>query len=212
MLNHINFKTKASIFILWLFTISCIIGIASPAKDWFLSFTPLNLLLSLIVALWNFKLFNTKVIFALTIPFILGFVAEALGVNYGLIFGNYIYGENLGFKIFGVPLMMCINWTLLTITTAEIVKSFSKNIVIASLIAAALMTGLDVIIEVSAPSFDFWEFENGIVPLQNYLGWFVTAFIAHLGYQSFKVESSKVISWHILISVFIFFSVFLLIK
>ena len=211
MINPLNFKTKVSIFVLWLFTISGIIGIASPAQDWFLALTPLNLLLSLIIALWHFKAFNAKVIFALSIPFILGFVAEALGVNYGLIFGDYIYGENLGFKVFGVPLMICVNWTLLTVATADIAKLLSKNIVISSLLAAGLMTGLDVILEVSAPRFDFWEFKNGIVPIQNYLGWFVTAFIAHLGYQFFKVESSKVISWHILISIFIFFSVFLFI-
>lgn len=211
MTNQINFKNKASIFLIWLFAISGVIGISTPAKDWFLALTPLNLLLSLIIMLWHFKSFNAKVICALSIPFILGFAAEALGVNYGLIFGDYIYGENLGFKVLGVPLMICINWTLLTIATADIAKPRSKNIVISSLIAAALMTGLDVIIEVSAPRFDFWEFKNGIVPLQNYIGWFVTAFIAHLGYQFFKVESSKVISWHVLISIFLFFSVFLFI-
>ena len=35
---------------------------------------------------------------ALLIPFLLGFITEAFGVNYGLIFGDYSYGENLGFK------------------------------------------------------------------------------------------------------------------
>ncbi|MDC1230112.1 carotenoid biosynthesis protein, partial [bacterium] len=83
------------------------------------------------------------------------------------------------------------------------------NSVISAVLGASLMTGLDVILEVSAPRFDFWEFENGIIPIQNYIGWFVTAFIAHLGYQYFKVETHKVISWHVLLSIIIFFAIFL---
>ncbi|WP_296313311.1 carotenoid biosynthesis protein [Winogradskyella sp. UBA3174] len=211
MKENSNFKIRISIFIIWLFAISGIIGVSSSAQDWFLSMTPLNLLLSLAMVLWHIKNYNYKVILALAIPFFIGFIAEGLGVNFGLIFGTYVYGENLGFKVFGVPLMICINWTLLTATTADVSKYFSKNIVISALVGAALMTGLDVILEVSAPRFDFWEFENGIVPIKNYIGWFVTAFIAHLGYQSFKVETNRVISWHVLVSIIIFFSVFLFI-
>ncbi len=211
MKDHPIFKTRSSIFIIWLFAISGIIGVSSGAQDWFLSLTPLNLLLSLGMVLWHIKGYNYKVIIGLAIPFFLGFIAEALGVNFGLIFGTYIYGENLGYKVFGVPLMICVNWTLLTATTADVAKYISKNSVISALIGAALMTGLDFILEVSAPRFDFWEFENGVVPIQNYIGWFVTAFIAHLGYQSFKVKTNTIISWHVLISIILFFTVFLFI-
>ncbi|MBK9459893.1 MAG: hypothetical protein IPN94_10790 [Sphingobacteriales bacterium] len=35
-----------------------------------------------------------KTLLAFFIPFTLGFVSEALGVNYGLIFGSYTYGHN----------------------------------------------------------------------------------------------------------------------
>ncbi len=211
MNKTVNFKLYISLFIIWLFAISGIIGVASTAQDWFLSLTPLNLLLSLAMVLWHIKEYDYKVIIALMIPFVLGFVAEGLGVNFGLIFGTYAYGENLGYKVFGVPLMICVNWTLLTAVTADVAKYFSNKIVISALIGSALMTGLDFILEVSAPRFDFWEFENGEVPLQNYIGWLVTAFIGHLGYQAFKVKTNKIISWHVLISIIIFFTVFLFI-
>ncbi|MEN8886559.1 MAG: carotenoid biosynthesis protein [Winogradskyella sp.] len=204
-----NQNFRISIFIIWLFAISGIIGVSSSAQDWFLSLTPLNLLLSLAMVLLHIKHYNLKVIVALLIPFFLGFIAEALGVNFGLIFGSYAYGDNLGYKVFGVPLMICVNWTLLVATTADVSKYFVKNSVISAVLGASLMTGLDVILEVSAPRFDFWEFENGIIPIQNYIGWFVTAFIAHLGYQYFKVETHKVISWHVLLSIIIFFAIFL---
>lgn len=202
-------KIKVSIFIIWLFTISGIFGVLSRYEEWFLTLTPLSLLLSFIMILWHLESLSTKAVLAMSIPFFLGFVAEALGVNFGLIFGNYIYGENLGFKVFGVPLMICVNWTLLTMATADISRLLFKNIIITSLVGASLMTGLDFIIEVSAPRFDFWEFKNGFVPLQNYIGWLCTAFIAHLGYQYFKINTSKLISIHVFVSIVVFFTVFL---
>ena len=206
-----KFILYLSVFLLWLFNISGIIGILNPAySDWFLSLTPVNLLLTFIILVVNIKeKFRFNLIIAFAIPFLLGFITEALGVNLGWIFGTYAYGENLGFKLIGVPLMICINWAVLTAITADIAKYISKNIWISAFIGATLMTLLDIVIEVSAPRFDFWEFENGIVPLQNYFGWLGTAFVAHLGYQYFKVKTNRLISLHIFITMVIFFSVFL---
>ncbi|MCA0153290.1 carotenoid biosynthesis protein [Winogradskyella vincentii] len=199
-----------SVFIIWLFSISGMTGILSPEfSDWFLSMSPINLLLTFIIILVNIEDFKWHIVIAVAIPFLLGFIAEALGVNYGLIFGNYSYGENLGQKVFGVPIIICVNWALLTMSTADIARLFFKNIIVTSLIGALLMTGLDLVIEVSAPRFDFWEFENGFVPLQNYIGWLCTAFIAHLGYQYFKINTSKLISIHVFVSIVVFFTVFL---
>ena len=209
MIKDNQLNIRSSIFIIWLFTISGILGVLSSYEEWFLSLTPLSLLLSFLMILWHMEPFRPKILLALSIPFFLGFITEALGVNYGLIFGTYVYGENLGVKVFGVPLMICINWALLTVATADVARSFIKNIVVSSMLGAILMTGLDLILEVSAPRFDFWEFENGVVPLQNYIGWLVTAFVAHLGYQSCKINTNKVISWHVLISIVVFFAVFL---
>ncbi|TCK66636.1 putative membrane protein [Winogradskyella wandonensis] len=205
-----TFKLHFSIFLIWLFTISGIFGILSDEySDWFLSMTPLNLLLTFIILNINIEELKPNAIIALAIPFFIGFITEALGVNFGLIFGTYAYGENLGLKVFGVPLMICVNWALLTAATADVARYISRNKWLSALIGGALMTGLDVLLEVSAPRFDFWEFEGGVVPLQNYIGWLVTAFIAHLGYQHFNIKTNASISWHILISIALFFTVFL---
>lgn len=206
-----KYKLWISIFLIWLFTISGIIGISSDNSEWFLSLTYVNLLLTFIILVINIEEFSSKVLLALFIPFILGFVTEALGVNYGLVYGNYAYGENLGFKVLGVPLLICINWAVLTAITADIAKYFFKNIWVSAIVGSILMTGLDLIIEVSAPKFDFWEFENGIVPLQNYIGWLATAFVAHLAYQYLKVKTNTKLSWHIYISIVVFFGAFLFI-
>ena len=96
-----------------------------------------------------------------------------MGVNFNLIYGSYSYGENLGLKIYGVPLVICINWSLLTIVSADIAKLITQNKVLRILIGALLMVLLDCLIEISAPRFDFWVFEDEIAPLQNYYAWFI---------------------------------------
>ena len=194
-------KIAISIGLLWLFTISGILGILSQHQNWFLSLTPLNLLLTALIVLCNIKNWGLKTLLAFFIPFTLGFVSEALGVNY--------YGNNLGYKVFGVPLLICANWAILTFITADVAKHFTKNSWFSALIGAVLMTILDLIIEVSAPRFDFWEFEGKVVPVQNYIAWLIIAFLSHLGCQKLNVLSDKIISWHVFISIVVFFTVFL---
>ena len=202
-------KLSISIFVIWLFTISGIIGILSSYQDWFLQNTPLNLYIYFFLIVINLKTHDTKFMYAFLIPFVLGFISEGLGVNKGYIFGSYSYGSNLGYKVWGVPLTICFNWVVLTVTTHDFAKYFFKNRFVISAFGALLMTLLDVIIEVSAPRFDYWEFEGGQVPIQNYIGWFTVAFIAHLFYSLFKVHTHSKFSFHLLAAMAIFFSVFL---
>lgn len=207
----LKYKFYISIFTIWLFNISGIIGISSIYHDWFLQLTYLNLFLYFILILLNIQQLNYKFFIAFSIPFFLGFITEFLGTNYGWFFGEYTYGENLGTKIGGVPLMICINWGVLTVITADMAKLISKNSFLIAIIGALLMTILDFIIEVSAPRFDFWEFKNTVVPIRNYVAWFVISFIAHFLFQQFKVRTNSKISIHIFIAIALFFTVFLFI-
>jgi len=209
-MSHKN-KFYVSIFTLWLFTISGIFGILSSHSEWFLGLTPLNLGLYFLLILWNLKKHSLKFFLACLIPFSFGFVSEFLGANYGLIFGSYNYGENLGYKIGGVPIMICVNWIVLTIITSDISCYFHRNIFVRSLLAAFMMVLLDIVIEVSAPRFDFWEFENGIVPIQNYVGWLFVSFLSHVGFQQFHFETHKKFSIHVFIAISIFFLTFLIV-
>ena len=105
--------------------------------------------------------------------------------------------------------MICVNWAVLTFTSADISRYIHKNIWIRSLIGGGLMMLLDLAIEVSAPRFDFWEFENEVVPLQNYIGWFVISFIVHLLFQRFYIPTNKQISIQIFVAISVFFLTFL---
>lgn len=204
-----KFKLNLTIFIIWLFNVSGVIGILSDYSDWFLSLTPLNLLVYFLAILINLPELKPRFFLAFSIPFFIGFITEFLGVNYGLLFGSYEYGENLGFKIYGVPFMICINWGVLTVITADIVAKVSNNIWLKSIFGGILMVLIDVIIEISAPRFDFWEFENSIIPLKNYIAWFYIGTIAHFGYQKLSIKTNSTISFHIFIAMVLFFITFI---
>lgn len=205
-INH--YKLEISIFTVWLFHISATIGIYSGYQDWFLPLTPLNMLLCLGIIIWNIPQVNGRDVILLGIPFTLGMVAEILGVNYGLIFGSYDYGSNLGWKVFGVPLTIGINWTILVFITASIAQNWTKNRVLGALIASVLMVLLDLLIEAVAPEFDFWEFEGGEVPLQNYVGWLAVAFIAQIIHLKLFKKHQLKLSIGIFWAFVLFFGIF----
>jgi len=201
-------KLYSSIIIIWLFNIFGIIGVLAGYENWFLPLTPFHLLIYLGLILWNTKI-NQRLILGLLIPFCIGMITEYLGVHYGLIFGEYQYGDNLGIKVLEIPWIIGVNWALLVYTTAAISKKIHAHLVISSCIGAILMVALDCIIEVSAPRFDFWEFKNGLVPIKNYIGWLCTAFVAHLLFQKVYKNVAYSLSIHIFIAIFIFFTTFL---
>tara|TARA_Y100000385_G_C13042450_1_gene615867 strand:+ start:486 stop:1115 length:630 start_codon:yes stop_codon:yes gene_type:complete len=202
-------KIFISIFIIWLFNLSGIVGILSSYSAWFLGYTSLNLLIYVVLIIWNLENISKKVLIAFSIPFFIGFFTEYLGVNYGLLFGTYSYGNNLGIKIWGVPLMICVNWGLLTIITADLSRVIHKNIFVRSLLGGLLMMILDLIIEVSAPRFDFWQFENNTVPLKNYIAWFIIGSVAHYLYNQISLNTHVKLSIHILVAITSFFICFL---
>lgn len=202
-------KIFISIFIIWLFNLSGIVGILSSYSAWFLGYTSLNLLIYVVLIIWNLENISKKVLIAFSIPFFIGFFTEYLGVNYGLLFGTYSYGNNLGIKIWGVPLMICVNWGLLTIITADLSRVIHKNIFVRSLLGGLLMMILDLIIEVSAPRFDFWQFENNTVPLKNYIAWFIIGSVAHYLYNQISLKTHVKLSIHILVAITFFFVCFL---
>lgn len=203
-----TYKLPLSVFVIWLFHLSGIIGILLGAEDWFIQLTPLNLGICFLLLVWNIKPLKWRDMVALCIPFIIGIVVEFLGVNYGLIFGNYSYGQHLGYKIAGVPLMIGINWVLLVYATSGISKQFCSNKYLSALVAALMMVLLDFLIEKSAPYFDFWTFDQNVVPFQNYVGWLMVGFVAQLLFQHYFTKENKILSWNLYIVMLVFFAVF----
>ena len=197
---------RMSIFFLWLINISGFFGMLSDQNEFFLSTTPYVLSLTLLLLILNHDLSSKKSKIGLMLIFLFGLIVELLGVNYGLFFGDYSYGDNLGSKIYGVPYVIGFNWVLLIIATGSVSDKLIKGRKIYKIIFASfLMVLIDLLMEKSAPKLDFWEFVISPVPFSNYLWWFI--FSLCFQYIFFKTVKTKEynLSSNILVIQFIFF-------
>ena len=193
-----------SIFIVWLINVSGFFGILSDQKEFFLSSTPYVLTMTLILLIVNNSI-DKKFLLRLFFIFLLGLTVEIVGVNFSIFFGEYKYGENLGVKIFDVPIVIGFNWVLLIILTGNFAdRIFPKSIIRKVVLGSAMMILLDLLIEISAPKLDYWEFTLNPVPFSNYFWWFVFSILFHLIYQSNK-NKEYVVSTNILLIHFLFF-------
>ena len=201
-----NTTSKISVFIIWLFHLCGMVGISYGNKDFFLAFTPINLFISFVLLFINQKQLESKELKSAFLIFFIGMISEMLGVNYGLIFGDYVYLDNLGVKILGVPVLIGVNWIILTFITGSLSSFIFKNKYVSILMGAILMIGLDFLIEPVAPLLGFWIFDLQIVPLQNYIGWFVIGIITQALFQFKIAEKELTFSTHLLIINAIFFA------
>lgn len=155
-------------------------GMLSPAQPWFVSQTPMSLLLSYLTLL----LFHAPHTRGSTLYFVsayaLGFGVEVLGVNTGWPFGHYEYGSVLGPKVFGTPLMLGVNWTLVTYCSFYALDRLLPRLPLLAFasLAAALPTALDYLIEPVAIHFGMWRWPStGLPPIENYAGWYGTSLL-----------------------------------
>ena len=198
---------RLSIFFLWLINISGFFGITSDQSEFFLSTTPYVLSLTLLLLLINHDLSDNKSKIGLILIFFLGLIVEILGVNYGFFFGEYSYGVNFGPKIYEVPYVIGFNWVLLIISTGSLSHKLIKGKEIYKILfASSLMVLIDLLMELSAPKLDYWEFVISPVPFSNYLWWFI--FSICFQYIFFKTVNSKEykLSSNILVIQFMFFA------
>lgn len=155
-----------------------IIGICLPAtRAIFLLLTPLNLLITAsLILLGAGKSIAGKYPVLLLVALI-GYLVEVIGVATGLIFGNYQYGATLGLKLLEVPLLIGVNWFTLSYCTFAVIKEIRLPLSIKAALGACFMTAYDWVMEPVAVQLDFWSWANQQIPLQNYVGWFVTSYV-----------------------------------
>ncbi len=207
-MNQSNLK-YIGIGMLWLIHISAFVGIKLGYDNFFLPLSPYNLLYVSLLTLLFYPIKHRSQILLFFGISVIGFIIEVLGVATGQIFGKYTYGNNLGFKIADVPLIIGINWGVLSFVCAGLAKHLSlKNIYIKAIIGSLLMLTFDFFIEQSAPTFDFWEFKISPVPLQNYITWFVLGFIFNLGVLKINFKSDLQLCVHVYSVQFLFFMLF----
>ncbi|HKJ43502.1 MAG TPA: carotenoid biosynthesis protein [Sunxiuqinia sp.] len=176
----------------------------STTYEIFVQLTPLNLLLTLIVLLWFHDNWNTKSVFLFFAVTVIGFMAELLGVNSQILFGHYEYGEALGVKIWNTPIMIGVNWLILSYCIAVFLGRFQQQWFFPFL-AAAIMVGFDVVMEPVATNLRMWSWQTEQIPLKNYLDWYLVSFLIFTLIRASKVNwKNRLAAWILLVQ-FIFF-------
>lgn len=205
----LNFSKTAGFFVIFY-----LVGIAGMLLPFsfllFVKLIPFALLLSSLALAFFHKNFNSKTLLVFISIYIFGFFVEVAGVNTGLIFGDYIYGESLGIKLFNTPLIIGINWLLLVYITASVLELSKLTMLLKVLFGTFLMLGYDLIIEQIAPILDMWTWQNEKVPVKNYVTWFLLALVFHTVIQVFKIKTKNKLAPVILVCQILFFLVLLI--
>lgn len=192
-----NKKWNSEIF--WIVFLSIfyavgIIGISlDQTRELIVPLSSLHLFLTFLVL--YFSRFGKKDLFLLFtfLLFFCGLLVEIIGTKTGLLFGTYHYGDTLGAKLFGVPIIIGVNWATMVVCSCTLVNKLNIKIWPKVFLAAFLMTSLDFLIEPVAMKLDFWQWENARIPLYNYACWFVISLPMHFFYLKWNlVENNKV--------------------
>lgn len=184
-----------------------IIGLSLPEyQDLFLKLTPAQLLTSLILILAFHKGWSDAFPIFAAAAFWIGFGSEIIGIHTGYLYGDYVYGPTLGTKLWDVPIIIGVNWFILSYLTGSLFHKI-PNDYYAAFLAASAMTALDYIIEPVAVALDFWAWKFDVIPTTNYLGWLGVSFLIQLIYRKANFEKSNPISVFLLMALIIFFAV-----
>jgi putative membrane protein len=224
-MNKRNSLNNSALFVALLFHIAGIIGILfTPYKNWFVQNTPVNLLVMTALLIITQKQKNIYFFIFLPVTFLIGFVVEYSGANTGLIFGHYTYGNILGIKIFGVPLIIGFNW-FIVMYCAGVATHFyedkmlrriaAKGLTIQSNVqkisfvidASLLAVFFDWIMEPVAGKLGFWQWEGGDIPFYNYVCWLVISALLLALFQRLPFNKRNIFAVHLFIIQVLFFLV-----
>lgn len=140
--------------------------------------------------------------------FTIGLAAEVIGVNTGLLFGDYRYGSLLGLTVFGVPVLIGITWAFVTISAWQLVSFSSFGKVAKVTLAACIIVLFDLLLEQFATAFGLWQWQGGVIPLKNYVTWLVVSAIIMAVYAQWGTQKHPSLYGAIalpLVSVFFWF-------
>jgi bisanhydrobacterioruberin hydratase len=204
--NFLRYKRFVVVFFVIFYFVG-FIGIAIPFSHLlFVKLVPVALLISLIaLLLFHQVAFDTRTILVLATIGLSGYMIEVVGVNTHLVFGQYQYGRALGLKIANTPVLIGLNWLMLTYAGSSIAERMSLPVWLKIIISSLLVLIYDIILERIAPAMDMWYWYNNIVPLQNYIAWFMIALLFQILIKASGIHTKNSIAFVIMLSQCIFF-------
>lgn len=222
MLNRFT-KFDIATAIAVLFHTIGLVGLLYFDKDFFLAATPINLLLSFALLIWTQTGKNAYFFLFLLICFAVGIVVEIIGINTGLLFGDYTYGKVLGPKLQNVPVLIGVNWfiiiycsgigihTLLMKAINRIAADTGKMPMALKALSviidgATLAVFFDWLMEPVAVKLGYWVWNgDGSIPIFNYICWFVVSLLLLTVFHFAKFNKQNKFAVNLLLIQLMFF-------
>lgn len=194
MLNRFT-KFEIATAIAILFHTIGLVGLLFFDQSFFLAATPFNLLLSFALLIWTQTDKNNWFILFAAACFLIGIIVEVIGVNTGILFGDYEYGNVLGPGFKGVPVLIGVNWfiiiycsgisihTLLLKAIKRVAEDTAKTPLTLKALSviidgATLAVFFDWLMEPVAVKLGYWVWKgDGSIPMLNYVCWFVISLL-----------------------------------
>ena len=200
-----------------------LVGLLFFDKNFFLAATPFNLLLSFALLIWTQTEKNIFFFLFLLICFAVGISVEIIGTNTGMLFGNYTYGNVLGFKIKNVPVLIGINWfiiiycsgisinTLLMKAINRVAADTGKTPMALKALSvivdgATLAVFFDWLMEPVAVKLGYWTWNgDGSIPMFNYICWFIVSLLLLAVFHFAKFNKQNKFAVNLLLIQLMFF-------
>ncbi|MDA3818670.1 MAG: carotenoid biosynthesis protein [Prolixibacteraceae bacterium] len=168
---------------------------------------PVSLIINIFMLLLFHKIYNAKHLIFFASIIIVTIAIEAIGVQTGQLFGAYIYGASIPVKVFGTPVLIGVNWLMLTYGAVFLIRSKKALRKLLPILVGLLMAGFDYVMEPVAMKTDMWTWMFNEVPLQNYVMWFVVATVIGGCYELFNINTDNKIAGRIFVLQLAFFGV-----
>ena len=221
-MNNTFSKQQIATAIAVLFHTVGILGILVFKNEWIIRSTSLNLLLCLILLIWTQEDKNIFFWLFILVTILIGIAVEVIGVNTGLLFGNYKYGDVMGFKWKAVPLIIGVNWFIVVfcsgISITALLQAITKPLddspaqpspVLKAISVitdgATLAVAFDWLIEPVAIKLGYWKWDGNEVPLYNYVCWFVISLLLMIVFRFSPFQKRNKFAIHLLLIQVMFF-------
>jgi putative membrane protein len=200
-----------------------LVGLLYFDKNFFLAATPFNLLLSFALLVWTQQEKNINFFLFMLICFAAGIAVEVIGVNTGILFGEYTYGDVLGYKVRNVPVLIGVNWfiiiyccgigihTLLMKAINRIAADTGKSPMALKALSvivdgATLAVFFDWLMEPVAVKLGYWIWNgDGTIPIFNYISWFIISLVLLTAFHFIKFNKQNKFAVNLLLIQLMFF-------
>jgi putative membrane protein len=117
-----------------------------------------------------------------------GFLAEALGLRFGIPFGEYAYGAGLGSTVAGVPVVVALAWAWMAwpawLAAGHLLGPAAGG-PLRILVAGVALASWDLFLDPQMVAEGYWHWTAptpglpgvATVPISNYVGWLAVALI-----------------------------------